>query len=228
VLKTKAVFPSPEAPLMNKIALPFALILLAAGAVVHGATTRRWAAVTPDAGRFEGLHRHAVELGDFQSTQVPDDMPLKEKSVATNRRYFSPQRNCSVVVSVITGAPGSVATHTPDVCYPGSGYKVVKSPARETLDVLGLGAVSYYVAEFEKKTATTTDRQRVRWAWANGGKWEAPDAPRFAYLRVADLAKVYIVTAVPPGEPARTAESADVTAFMSAAFAQYADRVAGR
>ena len=213
---------------MNKIAPPLALVFLAVGAVVHGATTRRWQAVSPDAGRFEALHRHAVELGDFQATQVPDDMPLKEKSVATNRRYFSPGRNSSVVVSVITGAPGSVATHTPDVCYPGSGYKVVKSPVRETMDVPGLGPVAYYVAEFEKKTATTTDRQRVRWAWANQGRWEAPDAPRFAYLRVADLAKLYIVTAVPTGEPARTGESADVTAFMTAAFAQYAERAAGR
>lgn len=213
---------------MNKIALPLALVLLAVGAAVHGATTRRWAAVTPDAGRFEALHRHAVELGDFQATPVPNDMPLKEKSVATNHRYFSPTRNCSVVVSVITGAPGSVAAHTPEACYPASGYKTVKARVRETIDVPGVGAVSYFVAEFEKKTATQTDRQRVRWAWTDAGRWDAPDAPRFAYLRVADLAKLYIVTAVPAGEPARTGESADVTAFMAAAFAQYADRAAGR
>lgn len=217
--------------MLTRLAAPAVVLLLVAGAVVHGAASHRWQDTSAAAGRFEPLHAKPIELGDYQSELVPNDMPLKEKSVATSRKYLSPERRQAVVVSVITGAPGSVATHTPDVCYPGSGYKVVRARTRETIDVPGVGPVSYYVAEFEKKTATTTDRQRVRWAWTTGtGVWSAPGSPRWEYLRVADLAKVYIVTAVPPGEPAQPAQadadSPAVREFVAAAFAQYAGRAA--
>ncbi len=217
--------------MLARFAAPVVVVLVVAGAVVHGAASHRWQEPTAAAGRFEPLHAHAVELGDYKSELVPNDMPLKEKSVATSRKYISAERRQAVVVSVITGAPGSVATHTPDVCYPGSGYKVVRAQARETIDVPGVGAVSYYVAEFEKKTATSTDRQRVRWAWTTGSDgWSAPAAPRAQYLWVADLAKVYIVTAVAPGEPTQSAQadgdSPAVKEFVTAAFAQYAGRAA--
>ena len=50
-------------------------------------------------------------------------MPLKERSIATRRRYTSPARNYLAMTSIISGIPGAVSTHTPDVCYRGSGYR---------------------------------------------------------------------------------------------------------
>lgn len=202
--------------------------LLAVGAVVHGAATHRWAAVTPPAGWVERLHSHILQLGDFTGEEVPNDLPVKEKSVATSRRYTSPTGSVSVVVSIITGPPGAVATHTPDVCYPSSGYKTLRGPIRETVELPGGGVAVYYVADFEKATATRTARQRVRWAWATDGRWLAPDRPRFEFLRFADLAKIYIVTSVPdePGGPGDDAPT--VRQFVAATFAQYAGLFAGR
>ena len=213
---------------MTKIALPVCLALIAAGAAAHGTTTLRWAEVSPTAGRYESVHTLEVKLADYVAEEVPNDVPVKEKSVATSRRYRSASRQQTVVVSVTTGAPGSVSTHTPDVCYPGSGYKTVKAAARETVDVPGWGPMTCYVAEFEKTTASHAERQRVRWAWATTGAFEAPDRPRFAYLRVADLAKLYIVTAIPSGESAQPADTPAAAEFLAAALGQYADRVAGR
>jgi hypothetical protein len=215
--------------MMKKLAIPVCFALLAAGALVHGASIRRWDAFTPGADRAAKIHAHVLQLGDYQMEQVPNDMPLKEKSIATSRRYFSPSRNQLVVTSVISGAPGSVATHTPDVCYPSSGYRTVREPKRETIDLPGGGKASYYFAEFEKKTATQTERQRVRWAWTVDGNWEAPERARFAYLRAPELYKLYIVTPVPAADlDAKAGDPPAVRQFVAHAFAQYAGLVAGR
>ena len=133
---------------MKNITSLIALLLVGTGALVHGATTHRWSLLSSMTKKMDLLHSHVVQLGDYQAEEVANDMPLKEKSIATSRRYFSPSRNSTAVISVITGTPGSVATHTPDVCYPGSGYKTLKAPVRESLNVPGIGKISYYVAEF--------------------------------------------------------------------------------
>ena len=128
-------------------------------------------------------------------------MPLNESSVATSRRYTSPSGRV-VLVSFISGIPGSVATHTPDVCYPGSGYKTLRATRKETFEVNGVPAAAY-VADFEKKTQTKQDRVRVRWAWTTDGAWVAPDNPRWQFasqLRAPTIYKVYIASTLPDAD----------------------------
>src|SRR2546423_14406725 len=98
--------------------LPFLVVLalVAAGAAVHGAVTQRWAVFTPDPARTERMHALVVRFADCESADVPHDVPLKERSAATSRRYESAAPNFVVVTSIISGIPGAVATHTPDVC----------------------------------------------------------------------------------------------------------------
>ena len=86
---------------------------------------------------------------------------------------------------------------------------------------------TYYVAEFEKKRATGIDRQRVRWAWTADGVWDAPNSPRFHYLRTSELAKVYFVTAMPETTTGdSTVDSLSVRALMAHALANYSDSLA--
>lgn len=212
---------------MKKPVILLCFALLLAGALVHGATTHRWSALAPEPGRSDRMHAHVVRVGDYQVEEVPSDLPLKERSVATSRRYLSSARNQFVMVTVISGPAGAVSTHTPDVCYPASGYKTVREPTRETIDLPDGGRAGYYVAEFERKTATVTERYRVRWAWSADGVWAAPDRPRFEYLRVPELFKLYVVTPVTDADG--PAEDTPATRqFVAAAFAQYAAQFAGR
>jgi hypothetical protein len=207
---------------MTRIVTGLCFALLAAGAIVHGATTHRWEAFAPEQGQGSTFHAHVVTLGDYQSEEIPNEIPLKEKSVGSTRRYFSPTRNVTVITSLTSGPPGAVSTHTPDVCYPSSGYTTAREPKVETIDLPDGRKARYYVAEFEKKTATRTERQRVRWAWSVDGAWDAPDRPRFAYLRAAELYKLYIVTPVADGEQDTPAgDPPAVRQFVAATFAQY-------
>jgi|GEM_PF-768758 hypothetical protein len=223
-------------------------VLVAAGAMVHGAITHRWGTPISSGSRAEALHALILDLPGFTAEEIPSEIEVKEKSRVTCRRYYSPAEGFGGVVSIITGPPGAVSTHTPDVCYPSSGYTTVVPPRRERIELPSGLTVTCYVAEFQKQTATRTERQRVRWAWAvpdQRSGWSAPQRPRWQYLREPELYKLYVVTSVPvPSRSSRadasaekhTGEAADdlsadppaARAFVLAALSQYTDRLFGR
>src|SRR5262245_58776562 len=128
--------------------------LIVAGALVHGAVTQRWAVFAPDPALTDRLHALEVRHADWQPTPVPTEMPTNERSSATARRYVSASSGRSAVITIISGIPGSVSTHTPDVCYVGSGYRCLRGPRKESAEIPGSGTATLYTADFEKKTAT--------------------------------------------------------------------------
>ena len=198
--------------------------LIVAGAVVHGAVTQRWAAFGPNQELTDRLHALDVRFEDWQSVEIPTEMPTNERSVATSRRYSSPGSGRSAVVTFISGIPGSVSTHTPDVCYPGSGYRTLREPKKETVELSGGRTAVVYVADFEKKTATKHDRVRVRWAWSTDGDWVAPDNPRWQFAaqlaRVPVLYKVYLATPLAEDDD-RPEDDPTTRAFVASALLQY-------
>lgn len=203
-------------------------LLVITGAIVHGAATHRWSVISPDPAKAEAAHALNVSLADYTAADVPSSLPVKENSRVTCRQYTAPNRPL-VVVSVTSGPAGAVSTHTPDVCYPSSGYQTVRPPKKETVELPGGGTATYLVAEFEKKTATTFDRQRIRWAWTTDGTWAAPDNPRVAFLTSRELYKLYVVTSVPPEAADKNeGDSPAVKQFVAAAFAQYAALLSGK
>src|SRR5262245_3221859 len=106
---------------MARFGTPLCLALLLAGAAVHGATTRPWEPVAPARPKADRLHTQTLRVGDYEPAVNESDMPVKERSVVTCRRYDSGTQGLTMVVSLTSGIPGAVATHTPDVCYVGSG-----------------------------------------------------------------------------------------------------------
>ena len=208
---------------------PFVVIagLVAAGAVVNGMATQRWTIFGSDPALVEKLHAMEIKFEDWQSAVVETPMPTNERSTATSRQYTSARTGRAGAVSFISGVPGSVSTHTPDVCYPGSGYKTLRAAKKETMELPGGRTAPYYVADFEKKSATKVDRARVRWAWTTDGTWVAPDNPRWQFAKqlatVPTLYKVYVVTSLPDdGTDNRPEDDATTTAFVAAAWTQYA------
>ena len=203
-------------------------VLIGASAIVHGAVTQRWTMFAPDPVRTTRLHGLEIHFEDWQPTEVPTEMPVNERSTATARRYQSASRQQSAVVTIISGIPGSVSAHTPDVCYVGSGYRCVRGPRKDTMDLPGGGKATFYIADFEKKTATRVDRVRVRWSWSTDGTWIAPENPRWQFARqlnaVPELFKLYIATPLPELDSDDRAPEDDplTQAFVAAAWVQFA------
>ena len=198
-------------------------LLVGAGAFVHGATTHRWSLLAPPPSRAEAIHSGVLMLGETSQEDVPSELPVKERSRVTCRRYNFAGEPGTVVVSITSGPAGAVSTHTPDVCYPGSGYKTVQSPKKETVELPGGTRATYMVAVYEKKTATSVDRQRIRWAWSTAGEWDVPDYPRLHYLDTGELYKLYIVTPEAQREDQRSeGDTPAVRAAVAAVLRQYA------
>jgi len=176
-----------------------AVALVAAGGVVHGMWTHRWAG---DAARDAGVDLLAkvdAPIGDWQPGPA---VPVNERDVpkgtrAMSRQFVNEKANKRAVASVTVGVPGVVAAHTPDVCFLGSGYKLKNPPSKQTLPLAGGGSVTFYVADFEKTTATGTEAVRCRWAWTADGTWHAPDYPRLFFAKsqidLPVLYKLYVV-----------------------------------
>lgn len=202
--------------------------LIVAAAVVHGAVTQRWSAFEPDPTVTKRLHALQVRFEDWKASEekVPTEMPANERSIATSYQYSSVASGRTAIVTLISGIPGSVSTHTPDVCYPGSGYSTLRSPRKETMTLPDGRTAEYYVADFEKKRATKHDRVRVRWAWSIDGTWVAPDRPRWqfaaALARVPVLYKIYLATPLPDEGEGRPEDDATTRRFISTALMQYA------
>lgn len=197
------------------------------GAALHGWATHRWELINSSNTKLSLLHEMKIDFSDYQTQEIPSEMPIKEKSKVTCYQYFSPSLNDTIVVSLTTGITGSVSTHTPDVCYVGSGYRMTKNPVKQTIELPGGKTAVYYMAEFEKKRASGVDRQRVRWAWTVNGMWEAPDSPRFHYLRSGELAKVYVVNSIPESNAeGKSPDSPAMRSFTAQVFAQYSAMMA--
>jgi len=201
--------------------------LIVGAALVHGAVTQRWAVFSPNPAQSDRLHALEVHHMDWQPTLVPTDMPTNERSIATSRRYVSVGSGQSAVTTLISGIPGSVSTHTPDICYVGSGYKCLRGPKRETLELPNGSTVNYYIADFEKKTQTKVDRVRIRWAWSTDGTWIAPENPRWQFAKqlnaVPVLFKLYVATPLgeADGESNLPEDDPTTKAFVTAAWSQF-------
>jgi|DewCreStandDraft_5_1066085.scaffolds.fasta_scaffold21028_2 phenylpropionate dioxygenase-like ring-hydroxylating dioxygenase large terminal subunit len=202
--------------------------LLVVAAWVHGASTQRWRLSPAQAERVARLHALEIRFADWRPTLLTtEELPPHERSRATARHYGPAHSGEGAVVTLISGPPGAVTIHTPDVCYPASGYRVLSGPRRQTITLPDGTAAAYYVADFEKRSATQRERVRVRWSWSSSGIWSAPDRPRWQFARQLQLApvlfKLYVATPLAEDEQASQREDDEtIQAFTQAVLSQYA------
>jgi hypothetical protein len=207
-----------------------AVLLLVAGGAVHGMWTHRWSGT---AIHEDGLDLLARLDGPVGAWAPGPAVPVAERDIpkgtkATSRQFVNEKLGKRLVVSVTSGVPGVVAAHTPDVCFLGSGYRLKNPPSKQTLPLADGGTVTFYLADFEKTTASGTEAVRCRWAWTADGTWHAPDYPRLFFARsqasLPVLYKVYVVHPIgdedlTKSDPYRTF-AADLAATLGRQFAK--------
>lgn len=176
-----------------------ATVLLIAAGVAHGMWTHRWSAAAGPAVGADYLARLDQPVGDWQAgpAQAVAEKDTPKGTQATARTFVAEKAGKRAIVSLTSGTPGVVAAHTPDVCFLGSGYTLKAPPTKQALP-LGDGSVAtFYMADFEKTTATGIEVVRCRWSWSSDGTWHAPDYPRLFFARsqmsLPVLYKLYIV-----------------------------------
>lgn len=182
--------------------------MMAATTLVHGRWTGRWdAAVT---GPLRELQSMQSNVGDWtgKPIQLEEDTRLMAGASDEWGMNFARTGGDNVSALLLAGRPGPLAAHTPDVCYPSSGYEMVASPEliRWTIDGR---EVQMRRAAFRKPGSPANAAVIVHWAWNDGTGWLAPDYPRVHFAGSRILYKLYLThqgSATVEGNPPNPSE----------------------
>lgn len=165
-------------------------------------------------GRFQGsniteeqfaelLKKVPMDIGEWHGTDMPVEDQVKITSGArgyVSRSYHNSVTGNEVTVWLIVGHSKDVVRHTPDVCYPSSGFQTMSPEnARETFVFEGQPHANFYTNKFLKEDETGRQLVRVFWAWhkpTDDGHviWKAPDIVRWEFGNSPSLFKLYFTS----------------------------------
>jgi hypothetical protein len=169
--------------------------MIAATGWVHGGWTNRWRPAPELAKLASRLQTLPETIGDWKLEQAKE-IPPRELAMAgavgyISRVYSNANKSQSVSVMVLTGLPGDIATHTPDICYPGAGF-VLGNPEHYSRTY----GSPVSTAGFQTATAVRAGANpmylRLFWAWYTPKGWSAPESPRWAFAAEPALTKLYV------------------------------------
>jgi len=114
-----------------------------------------------------------------------------------SREYRNSVTGEKVVVWLIVGHSKDVVRHTPDVCYPSSGFKM-RAPrnSRQTFSFEGQPPADFYTNTFIKEDSLGRELVRVFWSWYKPSDdatvmWKAPGSVRWEFGNARSLYKLY-------------------------------------
>jgi hypothetical protein len=171
-----------------------ALALVAAG-IVHGYWTDRWVASTDTSAAAALLDRIPLQVGEWDGEEIEVKPGQVGPGVTgcIQRRYKNARLGVTVVLALVNGRPGPVATHTPEACYGASGYLVGQREAvrLDTTDP----AAQFWTADAVRTKVTEETRLRLYWAWHGGQGWVSSNDARteFPRYRHPVLHKLYVL-----------------------------------
>src|SRR5262249_13209236 len=90
--------------------------------IIHGFYTQRWAPSSELNDAAARIDRVAMTIGDWQGESLEVSAHQLEASEAANyfsREYVNRTTGSNVSVILISGLPGPVSVHTPDICFQG-------------------------------------------------------------------------------------------------------------
>jgi hypothetical protein len=191
------------------IRVAIALALMIAAGFVHGAWTGRWGpapALVAVAERFKEL---PLTTGAWTATErelPPRELQMLGAVGCLSRDYHHSTRGLKLSVLLLTGLPGDISTHTPEACYPGSGY-ILEAPEIRTYRYGPSGVPAEFRTAVASKAGATPSILRIDWSWRDSKGWSAPEEPRWSFGTEPMLAKLYVVreaadgTIDPEGDP---------------------------
>ena len=180
-----------------------ACVVLVASGVVHGVWTDRWSDQGDLAETAQRLEQLPMTIGAWHGNVVEMERdPNSSLAGMIARRYVNASNGKGVTILLACGRSGAVCTHTPDVCYAGSGYEVEK-PRRFALPSNSAQAPpEFWTARFVRERANGKSQLRIFWSWHGSESWQVADYPRVRFAGEKVLYKLYLIREmVQPDEP---------------------------
>jgi hypothetical protein len=163
-------------------------------AIGHGLWVGRWDAASAAGATTEVLDQIPMRLGDWEADTLElNAREAKHYSGVVYRRYTNTQTGVSVAVVLVSGRPGPVCIHSPDYCYPASGFTPTTWTPFEVNFDKTLVPAQFKTALLTRTHAGGQTHVRVLWSWYANGAWSVPDDPRWKFAHHPSLYKIHIV-----------------------------------
>jgi hypothetical protein len=178
-----------------------AFALLVASGAVHGVWTDRWSDQGDLAEAAQGLNQLPMTIGVWHGSDVEmADDPNTGLAGMIARRYVNSANGKTVTLFLACGRSRAVCTHTPDVCYAGSGFEV-ETPTRFVLpSTTALAPAEFWTARFVRERASGKNHLRIYWSWHDGQSWKVADNPRLRFAGQKVLYKLYLIREIAQSE----------------------------
>ena len=180
------------------------LALLAGTGVVHGLWTDRWGA-SPELERAaQRLADLPDDVGSWKGEAYEQDAGSLRLAGAVghySRTFTDPQTGERVLVILLAGKPARMAVHRPEHCYQAAGYELTGKPTHCTVGPPGDSPADFWTGLFVRDEPTGPTQLRTFWTWSAGGRWEAPENPRWNLTRHRVLYKLYVIRNVAGSTP---------------------------
>ena len=189
--------------------IPFAIAAVAIAVLtyVEGKITDRWIDGNIASDYCASLLTEVPDvIGDWEGVDGEVDEEIQRTAGAqgyVSRVYKHKTTGQQVDVWLIVGHARDTAEHTPDSCYPSSGFDQKDPNAVFDLEVEGEPPAQFWTAVFQRQSAFGVGANRVFWAWfkptlgeeedgaAEGVEWIAPENARFFFGSTRALYKLY-------------------------------------
>lgn len=173
-----------------------AAALIVGTGLVHGGLTNRWRTAPALTALAAQLSTLPSTLGEWNLANTAE-LPPREKAMTgavgyLSRVYTNTRKGQSVSILVLSGLPGQISTHTPDVCYPGAGYTL-----GDTQQFTRRFGEPAQVAEMQTAMANRTGANpsflRLFWGWRSSKGWTSPENARWEFAAEPMLTKLYVI-----------------------------------
>jgi len=150
---------------------------------------------------FEALLKNVpMDVGEWHGTDIPVEDQVKKTAGArgyVNRSYKNAITGEIVNIWLIVGHSKDVVRHTPDICYPSSGF-TMRAPENSLQPFVfdGEPMGDFYTNTFTKEDASGRRLERVFWSWFKPNEegtvtWKAPKIVRWEFGNAPSLYKLY-------------------------------------
>jgi hypothetical protein len=172
--------------------------------------------------RGELLKKVPKKIGDWIGEDMPIDKNVRDVAGAVgaiSREYRNSRTNEKVNLWLIVGHARAISSHTPNTCYPASGFE---QRARENslypMEFPGVPRAPFWTNTFFKEDVNGRRLVRVFWSWHNPPTdeeskgtvaWEAPENSRWHFGNTRALYKMYFTS-----EMRDTSETAEQSACL--------------
>jgi hypothetical protein len=176
----------------QKLSLITVFLAVGLSGVISGVWTHRWtAAASLDvAVSLTQLPLTAGEWDGRELPVVPMELAAARAAAIARRQYVNRRTGQAASALLISGRPGPISVHTPDICFAGAGYEQLGQPTR--VSGPDNDGSTFWVLNFQK-TGVVGMRLRVYYAWGYGGPFQAADNPRVNFASRPLLFKLYVV-----------------------------------